>query len=358
MNTLIFRSIFGIMFCCLFVITTNAQVTDDLYYTPNTVDYTEVDNAVEETAAVDVVNDDTQFYAADVSDYDQAYEDDYYYQSRLRRFCNPYSGLSYYAPAYTNSYYYNNSPFAWSNNIYYQPVYSQNWWNNSRSYNNFYGSNYNFSNYNYVTNNNFAPYTSFGSSVYNNTGFYNYNTGGIYQNNPYNNPCTINNYVANTVDNYNARSNNKPAASTRSDRERPTSYRSPDGDTNKRTTGVRRPTTTKNNSGYTRTNTTKNTSTPAPKPRYRSNENATKDNTAKPKSQNRSSNFFNSLKNLGKTSSNGESTKSNNSNTRSSGKSYRSNNSSSRSYGSSTRSSSRSSGSRSTGRSSRSGGRN
>jgi len=353
MNTLIFRSIFGILFCCLFVVTTNAQIADDLYYTPNTVDFTVQDNVVEETASADAVNDDTQFYTGDVSNYDQAYEDDYYYQSRLRRFCNPYSGLSYYAPAYTNSYYYNNSPFAWSNNIYNQQVYSQNWWNNNRTYNNFYGSNYGFSNYNYVTNSNFAPYTSFGSSVYNNNrGFYNYNTGGIYQNNRYNDPCIINNYVNNSIDNFNTRTNSKPIVNTRSDRERPTSYRTND-DKNKRTSGVRQPASTKNNTGYTRTNTTKNTSTPAPKPRYRSNENATKDNSTRSKNQNRS-NFFNSLKNLGNSSS--ESTKSKNSSSRNNN--YRSNNSSSRSYGSSSRSSSRSSGSRSTGRSSRSGGRN
>lgn len=347
MKTLIFRSIFGILFICLFSVATNAQIADDLYYTPNTVNFTVEDNVVEETASVDAVNDDTQFYAGDVSNYDQAYEDDYYYQSRLRRFCNPYSGLSYYAPAYTNPYYYNNSPFAWSNNIYYQPVYGQNWWNNNRSYNNFFGSNFGYNNYSYVSN--FAPYTSFGSTVYNNrgfnNGFYNYNTGGIFQNNPYNNPCVINDYTRNSIDDFNTRSNSKPTTNAISDRERPTSYRGAD-DKNKRTSGIRQPASTKNNTGYTRSNTTKNTSTPASKPRYRSNENATKDKSTNSKS--RTSNFFNSIKNIGKSSN--QSTRSSNSSSRSSDN-YRSNSSSSRSYGSSSRSSSRSSGSRSSGRS-------
>jgi len=342
MNTLKLKSIFATLLCCLFIVAVNAQLSDDLYYTPSTVDFTIEDNTVEETfAANDAVSDDTQFYTNDYSDYNQAYEDDYYYQSRLRRFCNPsYSGLSYYAPVYTNPYYYNNSPYSWSNNIYYQPVYGQNWWVNNRS-----------NNYNYISN--FAPYTSFGSTVFNSpysigSRGYIYNTGGFSQFNPYNNPCVVNNYVTNSIDDYNSgRTSNRSSVTSRTDRERPTSYRPKDNDVdrNKRTSGVRtQSSTNKSNDGYSNS-TPKNTRSNSVKPRTSSNENATKT-----KKENRTSKFFDSFKNRNNSSK--DSYKDNNSRNNS-GKSYRSGSSNTRSYGSSSRSGSRSSGSRS----SRSGGR-
>lgn len=350
MNTLKLKSIFAMLICCLFVVAVNAQSADDLYYTPSTVDFTVEDNLVEETASADAVNDDTQFYGGDdYSDFDQRYEDDFYYQSRLRRFCNPYSGLSYYAPAYTNPYYYNNSPFAWSNNIYFQPFYGQNWWTSNRRFNNnnYFGSNFGFNNYNYVT------YNTFNSTVFNSPyafgGRSNVFNNGFSQVNPFYDPCsTVNNYVRNSIDNYNTRENSKPSANTRIERERPTSYRTDGKDNNRtRTSGVRAPSTTKNNDGFSRTNTTRNSSSTSPKPRYRSNENS----TTKPKKEKRS-NFFNSLKDKNNNSSK-DSYRSNTSKNNTS-KSYRSGSSNSRSFGSSSRSSSRSSGARSSKR----GGRN
>jgi len=343
MNTLKLKSIFATLLSCLFIVAVNAQSSDDLYYVPSTVSFTVEEEILEETASVEAVNDDTQFYNGDVSDYNQAYEDDYYYQSRLRRFCSPNSGLSYYSPAYTNSYYYNSSPFSWSNNIYNQQFYSQNWWtSNTRSYNNFFGWNTGFNNYN--NRSNFSPYTSFGNTIYNtgfaNRGFNSFNNGGVFRSNAFNDPCVVNNYVRNSINNYNdtRRTNSKSSINRNADRERSGSYRTiGNGDSRKyKSTGAR---SSSSSSGKSSTNS-------ASKPRYRTNENATKT-----KKQKRSSNFFDFLN---KKDNNSKDSYRDKNSRRNSGKSYRSGGSSGRSYGSSSRGSSgKSSGSRS----SRSGGK-
>ena len=59
----------------------------------------------------------TNNYYGDNYDMDNYY--DYMYSSRIRRFHRTYSsGMGYYNPFYTNSYYYNNNPLYFGNSIY------------------------------------------------------------------------------------------------------------------------------------------------------------------------------------------------------------------------------------------------
>lgn len=345
-----FKSLFTLALCSLFSLSIFAQSTDDLYYTPSYNDYSAEEVNDYETASA-IVEEDT-YNDTDYSVSDSRFDNDFYYQSRLRRFCNPVSNnFSYYAPAYTNSYYYNNNPYAWSNNIYTQPVYSQRWWNPVNTYNV-----YSFGNNGYNYNRNYtSTYTSFGSTIYNNRYYnnpyyggsvYNYNnTGGFNSPGSYYNPCTTTNYISNnSIDNYNEnRIANRSSNSVRTTRSNtPRTPEANDANKTVRTlpsstrstrSATRTNTRTIENKSYSNTNSNNVRTDRKPKPIVQKNNDYT------PKKE-RKNGIRNAFRNLGE--SIGNTSKSNNSSNRS----YRSSSSSgSKSYSSgSSRGSSRSSG--------------
>jgi len=214
MENLKFRSLIILALFSFLSVNIIAQSTDDLYYTPSFNDYSVEE--VQEVETVSAVSNDVDYNVSD-----SRLDNDYYYQSRIKRFCNPTNGVSYYAPAYTNSYYYNNNAYAWSNNIYNQPFYSQRWWVPSN----------NWSNNGYYNNRNYsAPFNSFGSTVYRNNSYYsnpyygsayNYNNTGGYIGGRSYDPCISPNYVSNNFDNYveNRRTETRSNANVRTQRD-------------------------------------------------------------------------------------------------------------------------------------------
>lgn len=260
MENLNFKSLFTLALCSLFSLSILAQSTDDLYYAPSYNDYSADEVADYETASA-VVKEDNANYAVS----DSRFDNDFNYQSRLRRFCNPVRGLSYYAPAYTNSYYYNNSPYAWSNNIYTQPYYSQRWWSPVNTYNI-----YTFGNNGYNYNRNYtSTYTSFGSTIYNNRNYnnpyngsvYNYNnSGGFFNPAPFDG-CTTTNYISNnSIDTYNASRTTRSTSTRSNSNVRSVSSTPSASQSNSANKAVRSavPSTTKRDRSATRSTTTNN----------------------------------------------------------------------------------------------------
>lgn len=210
MRNLKFKSQFTLVLCSLFSFSIFAQSIDDLYYIPpyDDVSINEKDDSKKVSNEVEEEDLDTINYSVS----DTRFDDDYQYQSRLKRFSNPVKGQNYYSPAYTNSYYYDKSPYSWSNNIYTKPFYSQKWWNKTTNFVNALGAIANTfgtvvnifgnnPNRNYT-----STYASFGSTGYNNShnynphnqgSAYNYSTGGFYPTSSYNTPWFSPDYVTN-----------------------------------------------------------------------------------------------------------------------------------------------------------------
>jgi len=205
MKNLIIKSVFLITIVGLFGLTVNAQSNDDLYYSPSNDTYQTPDYTTSEldSEGNTIIN---NYYYEDKNDFNQ-FEDDFYYQSRFRRFNNNFAGFSYYAPVYTNTYFYTYNPYAWNTNIYYTPYYSRNWWNRGVTVN--VGWNRGFNNYNPFGFNNYNPYSFSPYAAY--TNYYNpfgYNSYSPYAYNAYGagyDPCIGSGaYVNNTYnsDNY------------------------------------------------------------------------------------------------------------------------------------------------------------
>jgi len=128
---------------------------------------------------------------------------DYYYSSRINRFHRSYTDFNYYAPVYTDAYWYNYQPLSWGISIY---SYSPGW------YNPYFGSSY-YWGYDpfYYTRWYIAPvvnvrighgwpnyyYGYYGHDHHYNHNYYNYGSGHNNHNNYYNNNYYNNNYYNN-----------------------------------------------------------------------------------------------------------------------------------------------------------------
>jgi hypothetical protein len=71
----------------------------------------------------------------------KAQRDDFYFSSRINRFHRSYSDFNYYAPVFTDSYWYNYQPYSWGISIYGGGGFGISYSNNYPVYSNGYGYN-------------------------------------------------------------------------------------------------------------------------------------------------------------------------------------------------------------------------
>ncbi len=101
---------------------------DDVYHSPSYNPYTG-NSTTEQYSDGNGNTYVTNNYYNDYDDNGITYDDDYdyFYESRLRRFYNPYVGMSYFSGGYVDRFWYGSPAAFWGQTIYYDPFWGSGW---------------------------------------------------------------------------------------------------------------------------------------------------------------------------------------------------------------------------------------